>query len=81
MRFRTLAALALGFTAACAGNRPTPSHMGPEAAMARARADSLRYPYTTADIEFMSGMIHHHAQAIQISKWAPTRGASPAIVR
>lgn len=49
--------------------------------MARARADSLRYPYTTADIEFMSGMIHHHAQAIQISKWAPTRGASPAIVR
>jgi uncharacterized protein (DUF305 family) len=55
--------------------------MGPEAARARARADSLRYPYTKADIDFLSGMIHHHAQAIQISKWAPTHGASPAIIR
>ena len=55
--------------------------MGPEAAKERARADSLRYPYTKADIDFMSGMIHHHAQAIQISKWAPTHGASPAVIR
>lgn len=82
MRLRTLPLFALAAaTAACAGARPTPSPMGPAAAMARARADSLRYPYTKADIEFMSGMIHHHAQAIQISKWAPTRGASPAIIR
>ena len=73
--------MALAATAACAGARPTPSQMGPEAAMARARADSLRYPYTRADIDFMSGMIHHHAQAIQISRWAPTRGASPAVIR
>jgi uncharacterized protein (DUF305 family) len=55
--------------------------MGPEAAKARAHADSLRYAYTKADIDFMSGMIHHHAQAIQIAGWAPTHGASPAMIR
>jgi uncharacterized protein (DUF305 family) len=65
----------------CGAARSSTAHMGPEAAIARARADSVRYPYTKGDIEFMSGMIHHHAQAIQISKWAPTRGASPSIIR
>jgi uncharacterized protein (DUF305 family) len=55
--------------------------MGPEAAIARARVDSLRYPYTTADIEFMQGMIHHHAQALVMSSWAPTNGASAELLR
>jgi uncharacterized protein (DUF305 family) len=55
--------------------------MGPEAAVARARADSIRLPYTMADIEFMSGMISHHAQAILMANWAPTHGASPALRR
>jgi len=55
--------------------------MGQAGATARARADSLRYPYTKADIDFMSGMIHHHAQAILISRWAPTHGASAAVQR
>jgi uncharacterized protein (DUF305 family) len=41
----------------------------------------MRYPYTQADIGFMSEMIHHHAQAIVMARWAPTHGASPAIVR
>lgn len=49
-------------------------------AVQKARADSARYPYTTADVEFMQGMIHHHAQAIQMSKMAPTHGASPAVL-
>ncbi|HSD00214.1 MAG TPA: hypothetical protein VLI21_15010, partial [Casimicrobiaceae bacterium] len=49
--------------------------MGDAAAVERARADSLRYPYTKGDIDFMSGMIHHHAQAITISRWAPSHGA------
>lgn len=64
-------------TAGCAGKRPAPQahQMGPEAAKARARADSLRYPYTKADIEFMQGMIHHHAQAIKISRWAASHAA------
>jgi uncharacterized protein (DUF305 family) len=55
--------------------------MGESVAIARARADSLRYPYTEADIRFMSGMISHHAQAIKMAKWAPSHGASPAVIR
>jgi uncharacterized protein (DUF305 family) len=54
---------------------------GEAAAIARARADSLRYPYTAADIHFMSAMIGHHAQAIVMSRMAPTHGASPAVRR
>lgn len=49
--------------------------------MARAQADSLRYPYTKADIDFMTGMIHHHAQAIYISRWAVSHGAGAAVQR
>ncbi|HEY9428366.1 MAG TPA: DUF305 domain-containing protein [Gemmatimonadaceae bacterium] len=52
-----------------------------QAAIERARADSARYPYTKADIDFMKGMIHHHAQAIAMSRWAPTHGASAEIQR
>ncbi|MCC6929353.1 MAG: DUF305 domain-containing protein [Gemmatimonadaceae bacterium] len=79
-----LGALAAVNLAACSRQHPQTaalSRMGPEAAKERARADSLRYPYTKADIDFMSGMIHHHAQAIQISKWAPSHGGSPSIIR
>lgn len=48
--------------------------------MAKARADSARYPYTEADIHFMSGMIGHHAQAIKMAEWAPTHGASSSVL-
>jgi uncharacterized protein (DUF305 family) len=50
-------------------------------AIARARADSVRLPYTSADVHFMTGMIGHHAQAITMSHWAAPRGASPAVQR
>src|SRR5579862_1892730 len=49
------------------------------AAKARARADSARLPYTTADIQFMTGMISHHAQAIVMANMAPTHGANPSV--
>ena len=49
------------------------------AAIAKAAADSVRHPYTKADIDFMTGMISHHAQAILMARWAPTHGASPAV--
>jgi uncharacterized protein (DUF305 family) len=48
--------------------------------VAQARADSIRLPYTDADVSFMSGMIGHHAQAIVMSRWAPTHGASPSVL-
>jgi uncharacterized protein (DUF305 family) len=49
------------------------------AAMAKARADSAQYPYTNADVGFMTGMIAHHAQAIVMSRMAPSHGASASI--
>jgi len=49
------------------------------AGVAQAQADSLRHPYTEADIYFMSGMIGHHAQAIVMAGWASTHDAGPAI--
>lgn len=62
-----------------AGPAPALFGMGDDAAVARARADSARYPYTTADVHFMTAMIGHHAQAIVMAGWAPTHGASPSV--
>ena len=41
--------------------------------------DSGRVRFSPADVEFMQGMIHHHAQAILMSGWAASHDASPAI--
>lgn len=38
-------------------------------------------PFVAADVSFMSGMIGHHAQAVLMASWAPTHGASPAVLR
>ena len=73
---------AIGCRGQSAGPPPHPAEaMGDAVAISRASADSARYPYTEADIRFMSGMISHHAQAIKMARWAPTHGASPAVVR
>ncbi len=40
-----------------------------------------RYPFTEADVDFVTGMISHHAQAIVMANWAPTHDASDAIRR
>ena len=34
-----------------------------------------QFPYSDADVEFMSGMIPHHAQAVIMAGWAPSHGA------
>jgi uncharacterized protein (DUF305 family) len=49
------------------------------AAIAEARADSVRHPYTAGDVQFMQGMIGHHAQALIMAAWAPTHDASPSV--
>ena len=76
-------AVLAAFVAVCAGTRlvaQAPSTDPSEAAaIAEAQADSARYPYTDADIKFMSGMIPHHAQAIVMARWAPSHGASPSV--
>jgi uncharacterized protein (DUF305 family) len=45
----------------------------------QARRDSVRRPYTAADIDFMSGMIQHHGQAVKMAHWAASHGASKAL--
>ena len=87
---RIAAALVAALAAAACGRtsqetlgtspRPAPRSDGLLSAVDQARADSARYPYTTADIRFMSGMIPHHAQAIIMAGWAPTHGASPSVL-
>ncbi|HEV8447286.1 MAG TPA: DUF305 domain-containing protein [Gemmatimonadaceae bacterium] len=65
----------LGQTASVQG-QPTPSD---RAAMAKAKKDSVNRPYTRPDIDFMRGMIAHHAQALVMAGWARTHGAGPSV--
>jgi len=74
---RLAGALALAAVAACA-NHVSPNvdpPQGEAAAIERARADSARKPYVKADVDFMSGMIYHHAQAIVMAGWADSNQA------
>ena len=83
------AVLALAVLSACSSashqavqssRPPNPVVMkGDSAAIANAKPDRERYAATEADINFMSGMIHHHSQAIVMAKMAPTHGASSSI--
>jgi uncharacterized protein (DUF305 family) len=38
------------------------------------------HDYTQADVDFMQGMIIHHAQAVVMSDWATTHGARPNLL-
>ena len=83
-RPRTLAAAlaavaVLAASGAAGAQQQTPAPPGEAAAMARARADSARHPWTEADARFMSHMIGHHAQAIAMAQMAPSHGASNAV--
>jgi uncharacterized protein (DUF305 family) len=87
--FRTAALAAATIMTACRGAPqtapsappPIPVRHGDSVAIARARADSARKPYTAADVHFMTGMISHHAQALAMSRMVPTHRADPAIQR
>ena len=52
---------------------------GETAAQSSPAPAARRVAYTAADVAFMSGMIAHHAQAVQIAGWAPSHGANAAI--
>jgi uncharacterized protein (DUF305 family) len=73
LRTRPIAALVLAAIAACAGSKEPTEQPSP-------RLHS-RYPYTEADVRFMTGMIGHHAQALAMAALAPRNGASPEIRR
>jgi len=68
---------------ACASARSArasaPVAPSPAAAAPSARpAAPVRAP-NEADVNFVSGMIGHHAQALVMAGWAPSHGASPAV--
>jgi uncharacterized protein (DUF305 family) len=75
---RIAAAIVVVASTACATS-PAATHQAAVVGPAKASADSARYPYTDADVHFMSAMIGHHAQAIVMAQWAPTHGASPSV--
>src|SRR5256885_5653816 len=56
------AAFGSGCARASSGLHATPPGLG-------------RLPFSDADVEFMSGMIPHHAQAVIMAGWAPSHGA------
>src|SRR5436309_699737 len=60
--FMVTAALGGGCGRTASGLHPTPPGLG-----------SL--PYSDADVEFMAGMIPHHAQAVIMGGWAPSHAA------
>lgn len=45
-----------------------------------ARQDSAKMQFTQPDVDFMSGMIGHHAQALIMSSMASVNNASPSVV-
>lgn len=84
---RPLAAL-LAAAALAAGGAParaqaqahTHTHGAPAPA-GSGTVTSAAHPWTEADAQFMSSMIGHHGQAVEMSRLAPDRGASPAVQR
>jgi uncharacterized protein (DUF305 family) len=82
------AVLTASSVVACGGSRaasvesraPEPVRiLGDSAAIANARPDATRYPYTEADVHFISGMIGHHAQAITMARMAESHTTSSSI--
>ena len=90
-RTRRIAAalLAVAAAAGCASSggpeavqpaaSPAPASGASASGIARAKADSARYPYTDADVHFMSVMIGHHSQAIVMAELAPTRAGRSSV--
>ena len=77
IRLVTLSGLTVGLVSV--GTGASAQVQVTQAGIEQARKDSVRRPYTAADIEFMSGMISHHAQAVQMAKWAESHNASKAV--
>jgi uncharacterized protein (DUF305 family) len=59
--------LAAASSSACASRSSAGLHATP--------AGLGRLPFSDADVEFMAGMIPHHAQAVVMAGWAPSHGA------
>jgi len=63
------------FASAQSGMDHSMHRMGPEIVIPKGAL------YTKADVEFMQGMIAHHAQAIVMSRLAEANGANPQVLK
>ena len=90
----TLALTLLGGLTACAATTSTTSRApvlaagagvvvsgSPALAVALATADSAARAFAPADVDFMQGMIPHHAQAVLMGRWAATHAARADVQR
>lgn len=68
-------------TSAPAAPGPGPDGLTQEEmeAIYRQRQEAERTRFTPADVEFMQAMIHHHAQALEMSRLVPERTTSSSI--
>ncbi len=73
------AILAVAALAACSSATRSPAAASPTPVANANIGPGSRYPFTPADVHFMTGMIHHHAQAVLMAGWAPTHGASASL--
>lgn len=84
---RLLAAVAIAGCSAATSRSATPTREQPASQTGVSggtpawllKAGGNRPPFGKADIAFMQGMIHHHAQAVLMAGWAPSHGASPSM--
>jgi uncharacterized protein (DUF305 family) len=72
----TIVVLASGCAGPAQGTQSAPR---PAASAAPAALRPGQYPFTAADVSFMTGMIAHHAQAVIMAGWAPSHGASASL--
>ena len=86
-RWRMATLIAVVASPACGGARtavtmpPSPATLSTAEleALYLARSDSALTRFTEADVRFMTGMISHHAQALEMAGLAPTRGPSSSV--
>jgi uncharacterized protein (DUF305 family) len=74
---RLLAAglLTMAFATSGAAARRYPEQQADAGGDPKPRPDLVRQSYSQADVDFMAGMIPHHAQAVVMAGWAASHGA------
>ena len=77
-----LVCVSVGLAGCSSAAPPAPPVLAPGAGLVTAAskdiiaaADRAAAAYTPADVEFMTGMVPHHAQAITMAGWCATHGA------
>jgi uncharacterized protein (DUF305 family) len=78
---RCAAVVGLVIAGACASGQSSGGVSSPAEmeALYRARTDSARTRFTPADVQFITAMISHHAQALNMARLATTHDAGPAV--